>query len=83
MTIKKTPNPKYRSASSSLLPVIILLKLSILNVSSACPLRKAHVQLSPLKIIVFINLATDVRNRHNTPHLFARLGISWGKEEQT
>lgn len=56
--------PNNLSASGSLLQRIILLKLSILNVSSACtyPLRKAHVLLSSLKIIVFINLVTDVRN---------------------
>lgn len=56
--------PNNVSASRSLLPRIILLKFSILNVSSSCtyPSRKAHVLLSSLEIIVFINLATDVRN---------------------
>lgn len=81
-------NPKLfkrLTVSCSLLPVIIFLKLSILNAFSAytCALRKA-----PLKIIVFINLATDVGNL-SPYHGRRRLlyspdgGLAGGKEGQT
>lgn len=78
------------SASRSLLPVTIPLKLSILNVSSACtrPLRKAHVLLSPLKVIVCKNPATDVRNLspyhgRTCPSYSPDRGLAGGKEERT
>lgn len=81
----KTKTLKRLTASCSLLPVIIFLKLSILNAFSAytCGLRKA-----PLKIIVFINLATDVGNL-SPYHATTRLlyspdgGLAGGKEGRT
>lgn len=85
-TNKKNPKTLKRlTASRSLLPVIIFLKLSILYAFSAytCTLRKA-----PLKIIVFINLATDVGNL-SPYHGRTRLlyspdgGLAGGKEGQT